>query len=57
MKTGETGPGVFFQCLARRPQQPHDLDIVSGFWFKPLARLHPVQIPENVSFRENRGMA
>src|SRR5262245_34705033 len=29
-------------------QQPHDLDIASGFSFEPTARLHPVQIAVDV---------
>ena len=37
-------------------QQPHDLDIASGFSLKPPARLNPVQIAVNVKLEENRGV-
>src|SRR5439155_4117337 len=37
-------------------QQPHDLDIASGFSFEPPARLNPVQIAVNVKLKQNRGM-
>ena len=37
-------------------QQPHDLDIASGFSFEPPARLHLVQIAVDVQLEENRGM-
>jgi hypothetical protein len=37
-------------------QQPHHLDIASGFPFEPPARLHPVQIAINVKLQENRGV-
>src|SRR5205807_8459 len=37
-------------------QQPHDLNIASGFSFKPSARLNPVQIAIDVKLQENRGM-
>jgi len=44
-------------CLVIRcepTQQPHDLDIASGFSFEPPARLNPVQIAVNVKLEENR---
>ncbi len=37
-------------------QQPHHLDIASGFSFEPPARLHPVQITVDVKLQQNRGM-
>src|SRR5262249_13886220 len=37
-------------------QQPHDLDIASGFSFEPSARLHSVQVAVDVQFQQNRGM-
>jgi hypothetical protein len=35
-------------------QQPHNLDIASGFPFEPPARLHLVQITVHVELQENR---
>src|SRR5579863_1216986 len=37
-------------------QQPHNLDIASGFSFEPPARLHPVQIAIDVKLQQNRRM-
>jgi hypothetical protein len=43
--------------IRREPaQQPHNLDIASGFSFQPPARLNPVQISIDIKLQENRRM-
>ena len=43
--------------IRREPaQQPHNLDIASGFSFQPPARLNPIQISIDIKLQEDRRM-
>ena len=41
---------------ARRPEQPHQLDVALRLALQPPARLHPVEIAVDVELQQNRGM-